>query len=238
MHGLKDLNFVLYFRREENLHKKIIYKNGLTQAKDIDGWVKEGKIKISFDEGMILENGAEESLGDHAHWTYWLPQDFPENIEVEWKFKPLREPGLGMIFFAAAGLNGESIFSEHLEKRNGYYPQYHSGDINVYHISYFRHKNESELAFRTCNLRKSKGFYLVAQGADPLPPAKEALDFYQMKLIKFHNTISFYINELKLFEWNDDGAEYGPVLKKGKIGFRQMAPMKAIYKDLVVYELF
>ncbi|MBD4899316.1 DUF1961 family protein, partial [Xanthomonas citri pv. citri] len=29
---------------------------------------------------------------------------------------------------------------------------------------------------------------------------------------------------------------YGPVLTKGKIGFRQMAPMKAVYRDFAVHQ--
>lgn len=53
--------------------------------------------------------------------------------------------------------------------------------------SCYRRKQRSERAFRTCNLRKSKGFYLVKQGADPIPGA-----------------------------W----------LGGGRIGFRQMSPMK------------
>lgn len=216
--------------------EKLIYKNTLDQPSCIKGWVAEGKIKSSFSEGLILENGLPEDLGDHAHWTYWLPEHFPENIKIEWKFKPLREPGLCMIFFAAEGKNGESIFSEQLKKRTGYYPQYHHGDFNAYHISYFRHKYESERAFRTCNLRKSYGFHFEAQGADPLPPVEDAVGFYDIKVEKFNQQISFFINDLKIFEWKDTG-EHGEALKGGKIGFRQMAPMKAEYKDLKVYEL-
>ena len=214
----------------------IIYKNRLNNKAAIKDWISEGKIKISFDEGMILENGLPEDLGDYAHWTFWLPDKFPENIKIEWKFRPLREPGLCMLFLAANGINDESIFDPNLKKRTGYYPQYHHGDINCYHLSYFRHKHTEERAFRTCNLRKSYGFHMVAQGADPLPPTEDAVGFYDIRVEKRQNNISFYINELLLLSWTDTG-ENGPALKGGHIGFRQMAPMKAEYKDLVITDL-
>lgn len=219
------------------MKEKLIYNNPLQSLKDVENWIKEGEVKISFEDGLVLENGAPESLGDHAHWTYWLPEEFPENILINWEFFPLREPGLCMMFFGAIGRNGESIFSDKLSQRDGYYPQYHSGEINAYHISYFRHKFESERAFRTCNLRKSHGFHFVTQGGDPLPPTEDANDFYRMSIRKEKNLIQFTINELLIFSWEDDGQEFGPVLGAGNIGFRQMAPMKAKYRNLQIYEL-
>ncbi|HJA90715.1 MAG TPA: YesU family protein [Candidatus Jeotgalibaca merdavium] len=218
------------------MNKRLIYKNNLSNEKDIEGWVQEGHIKYSFDDGLILENGHPEELGDHAHWTMWLPEEFPSHFEMSWEFLPLREPGLCMIFFSATSKDGQSIFSHHLNRRTGYYPQYHSGDINTYHISYFRHKYESERAFRTCNLRKSAGFHFITQGADPLPAVEDAKDYYRLTVIKRKNRIVFKINELTIFEWEDDGC-HGPALGKGWIGFRQMAPMKAKYRNIRVYEL-
>lgn len=218
--------------------EKKIYMNSLANFADSEDWVAEGHIKKSVTElGTVLSNADSLEMGDHANWTYWLPEDFPSDIRIEWDFKPLREPGLCMIFFSAEGRQGESLFDPSLLPRDGNYPQYHSGDINAYHISYFRHKQESERSFRTCNLRKSFGFNFAVQGADPLPPVEDVHGFYHIVMSKFHGMISFTINNLKIFEWQDDGKEFGPVLGSGKIGFRQMAPMKAAYKNLEVYEL-
>ena len=119
-----------------------------------------------------------------------------------------------MLFFAARGHGGHDLFSRALAPRTGYYPQYHSGDIDALHVSYFRHKYESERAFRTCNLRKSAGFDLVAQGADPLPPAGDAVDFYRMEVVKDGPRVAFAINGLPLFDWQDPS---GKVLGGGYV---------------------
>jgi hypothetical protein len=49
------------------------------------------------------------------------------------------------------------------------------------HASYFRRKNvELERTFHTCNLRKSAGFHLVAQGGDPIPLVINAIEPYRI----------------------------------------------------------
>ncbi|XBT86244.1 DUF1961 family protein [[Arthrobacter] sp. ATCC 21022] len=142
-----------------------------------------------------------------------------------------RRTGLGDGVFAARGHGGEDLFSSALTPRTGFYPQYHSGDIDALHISYFRHKYASERAFRTCNLRKSAGFELVAQGADPLPPAEDADGFYRMEVVKDGPEVLFSINGLSLFAWSDPAAV---PLGGGYFGIRQMAPLRAAYRNLMV----
>lgn len=84
---------------------------------------------------------------------------------------------------------------------------------------------------------KSRGFHLVCEGADPLPPAADALPPYRMKLIKDGAYVRFSINELPILEWTDDGRRFGPVYGAGKIGFRQMAPLEAAYANFEVRRL-
>lgn len=58
-----------------------------------------------------------------------------------------------------------------------------------------------------------------------------------MKIVKKDNRISLSVNDLKVFEYEDDGHTYGQLLGGGKVGFRQLAPMIAEYANLKVYEL-
>ena len=214
----------------------ILYRNPLAGPDDVAGWVAEGPLNMTSRDGALELSGSldDQEFGDHAHWTFWCPEEFPDSIRISWDFLPLAEPGLAMLFFAAAGHGGLDLFNPALAPRTGYYPQYHSGDIDALHVSYFRHKYQSERAFRTCNLRKSAGFELVAQGADPLPPAEDATGFYRLEVVKDGPVVTFSINGLLLFEWRDPSAK---VLGGGRIGFRQMAPLRAAYRNLVVEKL-
>lgn len=214
----------------------LIYENNLSCGADIQGFVLEGNADITFPYGrMRMENALDAAQGQKANYVLWCPKEFPSDVYITWEFMPVREPGLCILFFAAKGRNGEDLFDESLQERTGEYPLYHHGDINAFHVSYFRRKEPDERAFHTCNLRKSYGFHLVAQGGDPIPDADEVKEPYQMALLKMGGRVSFFINNLEIFRFEDDGHSYGPLLGGGKIGFRQLAPLVGEYANLRVY---
>lgn len=216
---------------------ELIYENALACEEDVKDFVLEGSAKISFPNGCLrMENALSATEGQKANYVYWCNKDFPDNITITWDFKPVKDPGLAILFFAAKGINGEDIFDPSLQKRTGEYPLYHHGDINAFHVSYFRRKEPDERQFHTCNLRKSYGFNLVTQGADPIPDADDAVDFYNLKLVKTTNRVEFYVNDLMSFAYDDDGKTYGDYLRDGKIGFRQLAPMIGEYRNLRVWK--
>lgn len=220
----------------ENLYTKLIYKNKFSELEDIKDFILEGSAEFSFpNDRLRMQNSLDPSLGQKSNFVFWCPVEFPSNIKVTWDFYPIKEPGLCMIMFTARGINGKDIFDESLQKRNGEYFYYNNGDINTLHLAYFRRKAESERAFHLCNLRKSKGFHLVSQGADPIPNVEDCISPYKIKLIKYENEVAFYINDLKILHWIDDCETYGPAYGGGKIGFRQMAPLVAEYQNLEIY---
>lgn len=212
----------------------LIYRNPLRSPADLDGWIEEGPVgATATDDGLLLRSTG----GFDDHWVAWCPEEFPDRIRITWEFSPREEPGLAMLFFAASSQHGGGIFDSALAPRDGAYPQYHSGDIRTLHVSYFRRRWEDERAFHTCNLRKSPGFHLVAQGADPLPPVVDARDaFYRISVVKDGAHVEFSIDGLPLFSWDDDGSA-GPPTGPGCIGFRQMAPLIACYRNLEVHSL-
>ncbi|HCK10285.1 MAG TPA: DUF1961 domain-containing protein [Candidatus Latescibacteria bacterium] len=212
-----------------------LYENALTDPTDVVGFRMEGEAAVTFPQGrMRMENCRDPGEGQAANFVYWCPEDFQSDITVTWDWWPVREPGLCILFFSAKGREGQNLFDSSLDERAGEYKQYHSSDINALHVSYFRRKASDERAFQTCNLRKSHGFHLVCQGADPLPSVCDATPPYHIKLIKCENHVVFSINELLIFDWVDDETTYGPILGGGKIGFRQMAPLIGEYANLVV----
>ncbi len=212
----------------------LLYRNPLSGPGDIADWVAEGPVAAATSDGALQLSSAG---GDDDHWTLWCPEELPDGIRISWDFSPRAEPGLAMLFFGARAATGGGIFDDGVARRTGAYPEYHSGDIRTLHVSYFRRRWEDERAFHTCNLRKSPGFHLVAQGADPLPPVADAAGrFYRIAVEKDGDLVSFGVDGLPLFTWRDDGTT-GSFVGGGRLGFRQMAPLTACYRDLEVHSL-
>ncbi len=216
----------------------LLYENALSCPGDLKDFVLEGKAVMTFPGGRLrLENVESASAGQKANYVLWCKKEFPADFQLEIDFRPLREPGLAMLFFSASGRNGENLFDASLAPRTGEYPQYHHGDINAFHLSFFRRKEPDERSFHTCNLRKSYGFYLVAQGADPLPDADDADRLYTLSLRKEGADIRFGVEGLEVLHFADDGVTFGPPLGGGCIGLRQLAPMAGEYTRLRIYAL-
>lgn len=214
----------------------VIYKNRLASPEDVASFRMEGDGAITFPmKRMRLESIREHSEGQKANLVFWCEKEFPADVAVTWDFWPIREPGLAILFFAASGEGGKDLFDPALPVRTGEYEQYHHGAMNALHVSYFRRMWQEERRFHTCNLRKSYGFHLVAQGADPIPSVLDCDGPYRMLVVKQGSCITFAINDLPIFTWKDDGVTYGSLLEGGKIGFRQMAPFIGEYSNLAVY---
>ncbi|NEE02864.1 DUF1961 family protein [Phytoactinopolyspora halotolerans] len=215
--------------------RTVLYRNPLAGPDDLEGFRLEGDGALSFPMGRLrLESARPPADGQDANVVLWCPVDFPADVSFSWDFWPLREPGLCILFFHARGHGGRDLFDPSLARRTGPYDQYHHGDLDTYHVSYFRRRWDAERRFHTCNLRKSHGFHLVAQGADPLPGVPDADGPYRVRVDVRDGWVSFRIDDLEVFRWYDDGSVGGPALTGGKIGFRQMAPMIGEYADLTV----
>ncbi|MDX6282182.1 MAG: hypothetical protein QOH03_3253 [Kribbellaceae bacterium] len=206
----------------------MLYENALASAADLEGFRLEGDGAVSFPLGRLRLESRRSPADDadqDANVVLWCPEDFGPDITVEWDFWPIREPGLCILFFHAAGRRGEDLFD--LTPRTGSYEQYHHGDLDAYHVSYFRRRWPAERALHTCNLRKSHGFHLVAQGPDPLPAVLDAQGPYSLRLSIKDGEITFAVDGLVSFSWHDEQPLGG-----GKIGLRQMAPMIGDYANL------
>jgi len=216
-----------------------LYRNPLSRDKDMEDFRWEGQPVMSFPQGALrLENGLSSAEGQKANYLLWCKQKFPADLAISFEFQPLAEPGLAMLWFRANGRGGVDLFDPALPPRNGEYSQYHSGGIDGYHASFFRRKNAvGERDFHTCNLRKSHGFHLLCQGADPLPDVADARRRYRIQVFACAGHIRFSIDDLVLYDGYDDGLRHGPVLGAGYFGIRQMAPLIAEYANLEIRTL-
>ncbi|KAF1970032.1 DUF1961-domain-containing protein [Bimuria novae-zelandiae CBS 107.79] len=215
--------------------EKLLYRNTFNDTSAIDGWVAEGPVKASVSNNTLTLAGAGAPAD---YFVYWLPEVFPDGIRITWEFQPIQEPGLAMFFFGATSVDGGSIFDPSLKPRNGSYPQYHSSDIRLLHASYFRRRWPEERNFHVANLRKSPGFNLVAQGADPIPSVEDVQGaYYQIEVVKNKREVTFKINDLLIFSFDDTKTDTGPVVRGGRIALRGMQPLVANYRNLEVWKL-
>ncbi len=209
---------------------ELIYENALSSEADLDGAViessEEDQPVITFDNGRMR-------MESDVHFLLWFPDDLPDNIAVTWEFLPEVDDGLAMFWFCAKGREGEDLFDPSLDERTGSYSQYNRGDINAYHLAYFRRNPWDDPHLNTVNLRKSYGHELVALGANPIPAVEHVEDLYTIQVIKSGPNIQVSINDIVVVDWYDED-EYW---EEGKIGFRQMANLAAEYANLRVNEV-
>lgn len=225
--------------REQYEKGEIVYENPLSNENDVKDWVMEGRASVTFPDGkMRMESVLDASAGQAANFVYWCPIKMPDNIIIEWDFTPLSDEGLAIMFFGANGQGGKDLFDDSLAARNGQYKQYHSSDINTFHVSYYRRSEPSEREFNVANLRKSSGFHMVSQGADPIPTAKYKSEKpYHIKVVKSTDRVIFYVNDIEIFSFLDDGHTYGDYITDGYIGFRQKVPLVGEYSNLTVHKI-
>ena len=210
---------------------KLLYSNSLANADKVNDWILEGPAKIEFkNKWMHIFSPNEE-----GHHVFWCPVDFPDNFIAEWEAQNQEiDAGLCIIFFAAKGLKGESIFDVSMPKRTlGTFTDYTKGAMNDYHISYYANGRDNPNR-ETANLRKNKGFKLVQTGEMGIPVQSTAI--HKMRLIKQEGKILMYIDDRKIIDWTDDGIKYGKILESGKIGFRQMQWTHFAYSNFKVWE--
>ena len=212
-----------------------LYRKALAYPDDVADWRLEGSAAMTFPKKRLrLESVLAVIEGQKANFVLWCPVAFPDGVRIEFDFWPVREPGLAMLWFAARGRGGHDLFDPALSPRTGEYDQYRHGAIDAYHAAYFRRGRPG--AFQICNLRKSRGFHLVAQGGDPIPSLVYEPP-YRVRMLIRDGHIQFEIDELVVYAWHDDGSIGGPPLVGGYIGFRQMAPLVAEYGNLEVRRL-
>lgn len=213
-----------------------VYATTFDNAAALGDWKLEGGKTMRIVNGrLVLESdpGGEKPSPKDNHLVCWLTKEMPADFLLEFKVRPQdRKNGLNIIFFNARGLHGESIFDPALKPRSGLFAQYHSGDLNNYHISYWAGDRG------TANVRKNCGFHLVATGKDLVVPAP-AEAFQTIRLYKHGGTIRLMVDDVIEVAFDDDGKTHGPVwTHAGWIGLRQMAhTVRCEYDDLKVFPL-
>lgn len=136
-----------------------VYQNAFDHVAALGDWRLEGGRAMSVRDGrLVLEHppGAKTPEDNRGHLVCWLTKEVPPDFLLEFTFRPQnRKQGLAIVFFAARGDGGRSVFDPGLKPRDGTFVQYLRGDIDNYHISYWAGDRG------TANVRKNRGFHFV-----------------------------------------------------------------------------
>jgi hypothetical protein len=178
-------------------------------------WVLEGKASARVENGrLFLKN-------DPDHLVFWNTREFPADLLIEFGVSPSdSNKGLNIVFFAAKGRDGGSIFDMGQPMRDGLFKTYHSGGLDCYHVSYWAITSSGETR-GTSHIRKNHGFHLVAMGRDFI--AGQGAGPHRVRVLKLGNKITVEANGKIEVRWEDDGRTFGPVLKEGHAALRQMS---------------
>jgi len=213
-----------------------VYETSFDDEATLEDWKLEGGKRASVSDGnLVLESEPRqtEEGSDPNHLVFWLKKEAPADFLLEFTVRPKNpREGLNIVFFNARGINGESIFDPSLQKRNGIFKQYHSGDLNSYHVSYWA----GDRGFS--NLRKNRGFHLVSSGKDYIATG-DADAFQTVQIHKRGGEIRVMVDSVVALAFDDDGQIYGPVhTHSGWIGLRQMGhTLRCEYGYVKVYPL-
>jgi hypothetical protein len=177
-------------------------------------WVLEGKATARTEGGrLVLTNNP-------GHLVFWNTRQFPADVLIEFGVSPAHaNEGLNILFFAAKGRDGGSIFDDKQLMRDGQFKTYHSGTLDCYHVSYWAtDPNGQERG--TSHIRKNYGFHIVAMGRDFI--AGQGAGPHRVRVLKLGPDITVEVGGKIAVRWKDDGDTFGPVLGEGLIGLRQM----------------
>lgn len=222
--------------RQDFASGTLLYENPLASAQDVKDWVMEGPGEVTFNNGWMQMFSPTEAM----HHVFWCPQVFPDSFVAEWEAQPRKtDAGLVIVFFAAKGAHGESIFDPALPPRDGTFSQYTEGAIKSYHISYYANAAHNPDRGHA-NLRKNNTFTLLQEGEVGIPTYSARV--HKIRLIKQHNHIVLFVDDRKVIDYTDDkpvvnGVDTGTPLTDGRLGFRQMKWTRFQYRNLKVWGL-
>jgi hypothetical protein len=207
------------------------YQTGFDAASVLKEWRLEGGKRVSVENGKLVLESTPGQPDNHL--VCWLTKEMPADFLLEFTVRPRdRKDGLNIVFFNTRGVQGENIFDPGLKPRNGVFKQYHSSDLNGYHISYWAGERG------TANVRKNAGFKLVATGPDRIVNGPAGA-FQTVRVYKRGGTIRLMVDDVISVAFDDDGKTHGPMWNhSGWIGLRQMGhTVRCEYDSLKVFPL-
>jgi hypothetical protein len=227
--------------REEDLIEQTsaVWRRKARPAPDAE-WIAEGLGGVEFRDGMLIvapspfdASGSPRPVepGRRSHMVVWNHRIFPADFLLEFEMTPCGSTnGLTIVFFCAAGQNGEDIFDLSLPPRRAEYQAYHSGAVANYTDSYWSRNNETESLSN--RLRKNPGFKQVSEGPSLTTGPTDVT--HRLRILKIGAHIEVEVNGKVIIKWDDPERPHGA----GRIGLRSMEGVtKIAYDNFKVWQV-
>lgn len=219
----KLLLYSKYYDSAQEYYKK----NGGNFTGQGESYYKPVEAAMRTDMGDAVNDYRYDNKFRGGHLVFWNKFKTPNNYIIKCDFQSLSPNALHMIIFSCTGTHGEDVFDPTLKKRWGLAAQYTKSDLHNYRISFYAPGRG------TANMRKCPGRILAAKGEDFTLQDTNAV--HHLKIVKYNNTISWYINGKLSFKFEDtlgEGHLYG-----GQTAIRVMVPAKGVYDNYTIYEI-
>ena len=207
--------------REEDLIEQAgsVWRRKARPANDAE-WIAEGGGSAEVRNGKLLVSPSAR----RSHMVVWNRRIFPADFLLEIEMNPCGSTsGLTIVFFCAAGVNGEDIFDLALPPRRADYQAYHSDALTNYSDSYWSRNTEAESISN--RLRKNPGFKQVAEGPSMTTGSTDVT--HHLRILKIGAHIEIEINGRIVIKWDDPDRPLGA----GRIGLRSMDGVTMVAYD-------
>ncbi|HVM60282.1 MAG TPA: DUF1961 family protein [Verrucomicrobiae bacterium] len=185
-----------------------------------EGWggclIRDGKLWVAPSEFDSTGQPKSVEAAKRSHMVVWNQRVFPADFLLEFDVNHCGSTnGLTIVFFCAAGRNGEDIFDPSLPPRRADYQTYHSGALANYSDAYWSRNTADESASN--RLRKNPGFQQLAAGESLTTGPADVTR--HIRLLKVGGHIEVEVDGKVVLQYDD--AEHP--LGAGRIGLRSMA---------------
>lgn len=234
----KPLFVADFFKPLDVVAEASLFEDGRRVREPGAEWVLEGEGR-AFTEGgdLVIETSrwtppsrwvdGKAVWETPGHVVLWLNRRLPERILVEYDLE-IEDParGLHLLFFAARGPGGGSIFQPGLSMRSAKFDKYirNPSEFLSYHVSLWA--APYGLPRHSSNLRKNGDFLLLAAGDDRIAPNGKGP--HRVRVLHDGRRIAAEVGGVRVIDFLEDSGLSGPPLAGGYAGLRMMGDARRI----------
>jgi hypothetical protein len=222
--------------REEDLIEQEIRK---TKPEADADWVAEGTGGCIAKDGKLwvaptpFDTAGQPANGKRSHMVVWNTKKLPADFLLEFDVNPCGSTnGLLIVFFCAAGKNGQDLFDLSLPPRHAVYDAYQRGPLVDYSDAYWSRNKIPAGESETNRLRKNPGAHLVSQGQSQTTGPTDVT--HHLRILKIGENIQIEVNGRIVNQWTDPEKP----LETGCFGLRSMEGITRVaYSNFKVYQV-